>query len=127
MGIPPFSINQSSSHHGREDSCGSPGSCCRNIMQHPQLSSFPLLSWTVSASLLPTSVYHPLQGYQQYHQPALPPQPYVQPAPQQYVQVPVVHQSSQFHAQDEFGNLQYGYNNINSVKHEVGNTYGGVR
>ena len=33
---------------------------------------------------------------------------------------------SQFHAQDEFGNLQYGYNNINSVKHEVGNTYGGV-
>merc|ERR1712211_140745 len=56
MGIPPFSINQSSSHHGREDSCGSPGSCCRNIMQHPQLSSFPLLSWTVSASLLPTSV-----------------------------------------------------------------------
>ena len=33
---------------------------------------------------------------------------------------------SQFHAQDEFGNLQYGYNNINSAKHEVGNTYGGV-
>merc|ERR1712209_262881 len=27
---------------------------------------------------------------------------------------------------DEFGNLQYGYNNINSVKHGVGNTYGGV-
>merc|ERR1712107_443646 len=65
--------------------------------------------------------YHPLQGYQQYQQ-------YVQPAlpPQPYVQLPVVHQSSQFHAQDEFGNLQYGYNNINSVKHEVGNTYGGV-
>ena len=41
------------------------------------------------------------------------------------VQVPQV-QSSQFHAQDEFGNLQYGYNNLNSVKHEVGNTYGGV-
>ena len=33
---------------------------------------------------------------------------------------------SQFHAQDEFGNLQYGYSNLNSVKHEVGNTYGGV-
>jgi len=35
-------------------------------------------------------------------------------------------QGSQFHAQDEFGNLNYGYANINSVKQEVGNTYGGV-
>merc|ERR1712218_598911 len=34
---------------------------------------------------------------------------------------------SQFHAQDEFGNLNYGYSNINSVKQEVGNTYGGVQ
>merc|ERR1712012_15930 len=33
---------------------------------------------------------------------------------------------SQFHAQDEFGNLNYGYANINSAKNEVGNTYGGV-
>merc|ERR550519_51524 len=33
---------------------------------------------------------------------------------------------SQFHAQDEFGNLNYGYTNINSAKQEVGNTYGGV-
>merc|ERR1711864_68509 len=33
---------------------------------------------------------------------------------------------SQFHAQDEFGNLNYGYANINSAKEEVGNTYGGV-
>ena len=33
---------------------------------------------------------------------------------------------SQFHAQDEFGNLQYGYNNLNSVKQETGNTYTGV-
>jgi len=35
-------------------------------------------------------------------------------------------QGSQFHAQDEFGNLQYGYSNINSVKQETGNAYGGV-
>ncbi|XP_040563527.1 cuticle protein 6 [Lepeophtheirus salmonis] len=34
--------------------------------------------------------------------------------------------SSQFHAQDEFGNLKFGYSNINSAKHEHGNTYGGV-
>merc|ERR1711970_745140 len=33
---------------------------------------------------------------------------------------------SQFHAQDEFGNLNYGYSNLNSAKQEVGNTYGGV-
>merc|ERR1712198_412690 len=30
-------------------------------------------------------------------------------------------------AQDEFGNLNYGYSNLNSAKQEVGNTYGGVQ
>merc|ERR1712122_447257 len=34
--------------------------------------------------------------------------------------------SSQFQAQDEFGNLAYGYQNINSAKKEQGNAYGGV-
>merc|ERR1711931_284897 len=34
--------------------------------------------------------------------------------------------SSQFQAQDEFGNLAHGYQNINSAKQEQGNTYGGV-
>merc|ERR1711910_109226 len=34
---------------------------------------------------------------------------------------------SQFHAQDEFGNLNYGYANLNSAKQEIGNTYGGVQ
>merc|ERR1719464_104187 len=34
---------------------------------------------------------------------------------------------SQFHSQDELGNLNYGYTNINSAKQEVGNTYGGVQ
>merc|ERR1719173_358324 len=33
---------------------------------------------------------------------------------------------SQFHAQDEFGNLNYGYSNLNSAKAEAGNTYGGL-
>merc|ERR1712098_978687 len=36
------------------------------------------------------------------------------------------HTGSQFHARDEFGNLNYGYANLNSAKQEVGNTYGGV-
>merc|ERR1711990_1192413 len=35
--------------------------------------------------------------------------------------------SSAFAAQDEFGNTQYGYANLNSQKHEVGNTYTGVQ
>merc|ERR1711881_495177 len=34
---------------------------------------------------------------------------------------------SQFQAQDEFGNLAYGYQNINSAKQEQGNAYGGVQ
>merc|ERR1712183_779048 len=34
--------------------------------------------------------------------------------------------SSQFQAQDEFGNLAYGYQNINSAKQEQGNALGGV-
>ena len=34
--------------------------------------------------------------------------------------------SSQFQAQDEFGNIAYGYQNINSAKTERGNAYGGV-
>merc|ERR1711981_573231 len=32
--------------------------------------------------------------------------------------------SSQFHAGDEFGNSQYGYSNLNSAKHEIGNAFG---
>merc|ERR1712240_374908 len=34
--------------------------------------------------------------------------------------------STQFQARDEFGNLAYGYQNVNSAKQERGNTYGGV-
>merc|ERR1712128_19278 len=34
--------------------------------------------------------------------------------------------SSQFQAHDEFGNVAYGYQNINSAKQEQGNAYGGV-
>merc|ERR1712227_138790 len=46
-------------------------------------------------------------------------------APVTYAAAPA-YTGSQFHAQDEFGNLNYGYANINSAKNEVGNTYGGV-
>merc|ERR1712055_315727 len=40
--------------------------------------------------------------------------------------VPAPAVSSQFQTQDEFKNTAYGYSNINSAKHEVGNAYGGV-
>jgi len=40
--------------------------------------------------------------------------------------VPAPAISSQFAAQDEFGNSQYGYSNLNSAKHEVGNAFTGV-
>ena len=33
---------------------------------------------------------------------------------------------SQYHPQDEFGNLNYAYSNLSSVKSEAGNTYGGM-
>merc|ERR1712156_925415 len=32
--------------------------------------------------------------------------------------------ATQYHGQDELGNTQYGYSNINSAKHEVGNAHG---
>ena len=52
-------------------------------------------------------------AYAQYHQ--LP-----EPAPI----TPVT--SSQFQAQDEAGNIAYGYQNVNSAKQERGNIHGGV-
>jgi len=43
-----------------------------------------------------------------------------------YAAAPAPVTSSQFQAQDEDGNIAYGYQNINSAKQERGNTYGGV-
>ncbi len=48
-------------------------------------------------------------------------------APAPVVAAAPLNPSSQFQAQDEFGNVQYGYSNVNSQKHEVGNTYTGVQ
>lgn len=42
------------------------------------------------------------------------------------IAAPALPQASQFQSQDEFGNLAYGYANLNSAKQETGNTYGGV-
>jgi hypothetical protein len=40
--------------------------------------------------------------------------------------VPSAPSTMQFHSQDEMGNYEYGYDNQNSAKHEVGNTNIGV-
>merc|ERR1712018_161770 len=63
----------------------------------------------------------PIVAYAGAYAPAVAAAPYVAPyaAP--------AYTGSQFHAQDEFGNLNYGYANLNSAKQEVGNTYGGVQ
>merc|ERR1711910_37912 len=47
-------------------------------------------------------------------------------APATYAAPIAPYVGSQYHAQDEFGNLNYGYSNLNSAKAEAGNTYGGV-
>merc|ERR1712088_819002 len=55
------------------------------------------------------------------------PAPVVAPvAPVTYAAPIAPYVGSQFHAQDELGNLNYGYSNLNSAKAEAGNTYGGV-
>ena len=43
------------------------------------------------------------------------------PAPEVQTQV-----ATQFHAQDEFGRVQYGYSNVNSHKQETRDEYGNV-
>merc|ERR1719340_284806 len=85
--------------------------------------------------------YHPYHGYQGYHgypgyhgynyspyysfpytpQTMMAYRAAPAPAPAPYTV------GSQFHSQDELGNINYGYSNINSAKQEAGNTYGGVQ
>jgi len=40
--------------------------------------------------------------------------------------IPAAAPSTQYRAQDEFGNLNFGYANINSARQEAGNAYAGV-
>ena len=61
------------------------------------------------------------------------PAPVAAPAPAPYhastvavKAVPAVATSSQYHAQDEFGNVSYGYKNPNSAKDEKRDSYGNV-
>jgi len=83
-------------------------------VSYPYTPAAPVAPYTPAAPVAPYTPAAPVAPYT----PAAPVAPYSAPAPYSA--------GTQFHAQDEFGNLNYGYSNINSVKHEVGNTYGGV-
>lgn len=70
--------------------------------------------------------YHPLAaGAVTYAAPAAAPV-VAAAAPAVIAAAPAAPLAQQFHTQDEFGNVAHGYSNINSAKHEAGNTYGGV-
>merc|ERR1711971_916292 len=93
---------------------------------HLTMNAFiTLFACVASASAAPQLVYHPrVHGVAGY--------PYAAGAPvvgaYAGAPIPTPHNpSSAFAAQDEFGNTQYGYSNLNSQKHEVGNTYTGVQ
>merc|ERR1712076_143706 len=77
----------------------------------------------------------PVQHVETYAEPApyVAPAPVATPAPAPYhastavvKAVPAVATSSQYHAQDEFGNVSYGYKNPNSQKDEKRDSYGNV-
>merc|ERR1719384_1637421 len=74
---------------------------------------------TKAAVVAPYNYAPYAQAYAPVAAPVAAPAPVVAAAP---AFVPPV--SSQFHAGDEFGNSQYGYSNLNSAKHEIGNAFG---
>merc|ERR1712114_60376 len=96
------------------------------------LNAGPLTAGPVAAAAPAVAATAPIVGaqYAAAYTPAVSAVPAVAAAPVAYaapVAAPVAGPvSSQFQAQDEFGNLAYGYQNINSAKQEQGNTYGGV-
>jgi len=121
-------------------------SLARSPLVYPGYSHYSMYSQYPQYSMYP---YHGGYGYNYspYHSTHYPSQTYSYPAapvqPMSYAPAPAPAPAlapvaaaapytagtvgSQFHAQDEFGNLNYGYANINSEKQEVGNTYGGVQ
>lgn len=80
------------------------------------------ITTTVAAAPVSTPVSVPVAAPVSYALPQTYAPAYTVPAAP--VPAPVV--SSQFAAQDEFGNTEFGYSNVNSQKHEVGNAYTGV-
>merc|ERR1711936_1369179 len=89
---------------------------------HLTMNAFiTLFAVVASASAAPQLVYHPrVHGVAGY--------PYAAAGAYAGAPLPAPYNpSSAFAAQDEFGNTQYGFSNLNSQKHEVGNTYTGVQ
>merc|ERR1711994_152710 len=103
------------------------------------LNAGPLTAGPVAAAAPALAATAPIVGaqYAAAYTPAVSAVPAVAAAPAAYAAAPVAVAapvaapvagpvSSQLQAQDEFGNLAYGYQNINSAKQEQGHTYGGV-
>merc|ERR1712130_375758 len=88
----------------------------------------------VVAAPLPYYAGYPYAGYAGYGYAGLPyaaghvtyaaaPAVAAPVAPVTYAAPIAPYVGSQYHAQDEFGNLNYGYSNLNSAKAEAGNSY----
>ena len=113
-------------------------SCTFNLLHQVALSTLLAVSLAedakVVAAPLPYYAGYPYAGYGYAGLPyaaapvtyAAAPAVAAPVAPVTYAAPIAPYVGSQFHAQDEFGNLNYGYSNLNSAKAEAGNTYGGV-
>merc|ERR1712183_1025004 len=82
-----------------------------------QYPFYPYAGYAPGYAGVPVAEPAPVATYAPVVAPAAVPAPVAVPSP-------VV--SSQFHSQDEFGNLAHGYNTLNIAKHEEGNAYLGV-
>lgn len=91
----------------------------------PVASAVPARTYISSAPVIAKKVITPVSS-------VAPVVPAVAPAVTQYVSttnvraVPSAPSTSQFHKQDELGNYEYGYDNVNSAKKETGNARVGV-
>ena len=113
-------------------------SCTFNLLHQVALSTLLAVSLAedakVVAAPLPYYAGYPYAGYGYAGLPyaaapvtyAAAPAVAAPVAPVTYAAPIAPYVGSQYHAQDEFGNLNYGYSNLNSAKAEAGNTYGGV-
>merc|ERR1711935_897598 len=94
------------------------------ILAPHQLAALPLQLVHAAPQPLPLPLIHnhaqPI--FHSANQPFIHPLPAPAPFP-----VPIQAPSSQFHAQDEFGQFSFGYENINSAKTETKDAFGVTR
>merc|ERR1711973_756966 len=96
----------------------------QSILLYQLLSRILSRLWKYLPRLLQCRLQKPWLSWLQSRQAQL-----LAPVRQTPVPVPALDSTpgTQYHFQDNNGNINYGYSNINSAKHEVGNTYSGVQ